>query len=254
VRRTRVKATFDQRGKKQMVNYRFGSRNLRALSLFCLILAAAVPAAASTAYFSFSGNLTSDDGHSDFVFTILSPATVQLESWSYAGGTDPLSNVVSGGGFAPVLSLFDGAGNLLAFDAGGVVGGSAPFNCATGGRALDAVSHLCLDAYTEVTLGSAGSYQVVVTEQDNTPNGPTLADGFALDGAGNFTGGPFIDDGGNQRTSFFDFTVGPVNSAQSADVPEPAPSLLLLSALALFLGRTAWRRRLRLPNPKVIQK
>jgi hypothetical protein len=236
-----------------MVNYRFGGGKLQTLSLFCLVLTAAAPAAASTAVFSFSGNLTGDDDHSNFVFTILAPATVQLESWSYAGGTDPLSNFVPGGGFAPVLSLFDGAGNLLAFDAGGVVGGSAPFSCATGGRALDATSHLCLDAYSQVTLSSAGTYQVIVTEQDNTPNGPTLADGFALDGAGNFTGGPFIDDGGNQRTSFYDFTIGSVDSAEAADVPEPAPSLLILSALALFLGRTAWGRRLRLPNLKVIQ-
>jgi hypothetical protein len=239
-----------------MVNNRFGSRNLRALSLFCSILGAAAPAAASTAYFSFNGNLTSDDGQSDFVFTILSPATVQLESWSYAGGTDPLSNLVSGGGFAPVLSLFDDAGNLLAFDAGGVVGGSAPFSCATGGRALDAVSNLCLDAYTQVTLDAAGSYQVVVTEQDNTPNGPTLADGFAMDGAGNFTGGPFIDEGGNQRTSFFDFTVGQVDSAQSMGAPEPATALLLATALALFLVGQAVSACQPNPNkdPKVIQK
>ena len=237
-----------------MINYRFGGRSLRTLSLCSLILAAAAPAAASTAYFTFSGNLASDDGSSDFIFSILSPATVRLESWSYAGGTDPLSNVVPGGGFAPVLSLFDGAGNLLAFDSGGVVGGVAPFNCATGGRALDAVSHLCLDAYTQVTLGSAGSYQVVVTEQDNTPNGPTLADGFALDGAGNFTGGPFIDDGGNQRTSSFDFTVGLVNSAQSADVPEPSPALLLAIALALFLVGQALSPANPIGDPKVIQK
>jgi hypothetical protein len=105
-----------------------------------------------------------------------------------------------------------------------------------------------------VTLGSAGSYQVVVTEQDNTPNGPTLADGFALDGAGNFTGGPFIDDGGNQRTSFFDFTVGQVNSAQSADVPEPSPALLLAIALALFLVGQALSPANPIGDPKVIQK
>jgi hypothetical protein len=206
---------------------------MRSFGILALILAAAAQAPADPMYFSFSGNFIQDDNQADFVFTIASPATVNLESWSYAGGVDPLGNTVPGGGFAPVLSLFDSAGDLLAYDAGGVVGGVPPYNCATGGRALDPVSGLCLDAYVQAALGSAGNYFVVVTEQENTPNGPTLADGFALDGTGNFTGGPFIDPGGYPRSSYFDFTIGPVDAAAPAPVPEPASGLLLAALLGL---------------------
>ena len=215
----------------------------RLFVFVCLILAAAAPALAGPMYFNFSGTFVQDDNRSDFVFNILSPAVVTLQSWSYAGGTDPLSNIVPGGGFGPVLSLFDSAGNLLAFDNGGTVGGIAPKDCASGGRLQDAVSGLCLDAFEQVALGAAGSYRLVITEQDNIPAGLTLADGFALNGTGNFTGGPFIDAGGNQLTSNFYFTVGLVDDARPAPVPEPAPVLLLASVLALFFCRGPMQMR-----------
>ncbi|MEO8594948.1 MAG: DVUA0089 family protein [Candidatus Solibacter sp.] len=209
----------------------------RLVFAVALLSAPSAPALAGPLYVHFSGNFTQDDDRADFLFTIASPATVELRSWSYAGGPDLQANPVPRGGFAPVLSLFDGAGNLLAYDNGGSVGGTAPRDCSTGARAQDVVSDLCLDAYTQAALGSAGSYRVVVTEQDNLPNGPTLADGFALSGAGDFTGGPFIDAGGNPRSAYFYFTIGPVDAAQAASAPEPAPLWLLASGLGLVLQR-----------------
>ena len=121
------------------------------------------------AVFSFSGNFASDDDKASFNFVISAPGTVTLQSWSYTGGVDPLSNVIPGGGFGPVLSLFDSLGNLLGFDRGGVVGEIPPNDCGTGGRSVDIVSGQCLDAYLQSPLGSAGTYTVVITKQDNTP-------------------------------------------------------------------------------------
>jgi hypothetical protein len=191
------------------------------------------------AFFSFSGNFTSDDDKAFFTFAISAPGTVSLQSWSYGGGVDPLSNVIAGGGFGPVLSLFDSGGNLLGFDRGGVVGGVPPNDCGAGGRSVDVVSGQCLDAYLQTPLGLSGTYTVVISEQDNTPNGPNLTDGFALDGTGNFTGGPFIDAGGFQRTSSYHFTVGPVENAVTV-IPEPATGLLALAAIGIG---TALRKR-----------
>jgi hypothetical protein len=182
----------------------------------------------------FSGNFSQDDNELFYNFTILTSTSVNLQTWSYAGGTDPLGNVVPAGGFAPVLSLFDSGGNFLGSDAGG----SAPGGCTP--RNIDSASGLCLDAYLLEPLLNAGTYTVVLTEQDNTPAGRTLADGFTQTGQGNFTGpeflgvpGSFIDQGLNQRNSSFEFTIGPVNTAVAA-VPEPSSWLLLLSGLLVM--------------------
>jgi len=218
-------------------------RNRVGLRILCLIaFLGAVTPGFSASFFSFSGNFTQDDEHAVFTFTLGAPGTVALQSWSYAGGVDPLANIVSAGGFGPVLSLFDSGGDLINFDRGGTVGGLPPNDCGTGGRGVDVVSGQCLDAYLQISLGFAGVYTVVLTEQDNTPNGPTLADGFALDGTGNFTGGPFIDAGGFQRNSFYHFTVGPVDSAQPEGIPEPGTAALALGAL--ILGGVTARKRL----------
>jgi hypothetical protein len=56
--------------------------NRRTLSLFSLILAAAAPVVAEPVYFTFPGHFTQDSDRADFVFTILSLATVELESLS----------------------------------------------------------------------------------------------------------------------------------------------------------------------------
>ena len=80
---------------------------------------------------------------------------------------------------APVVSLFDSSGNLIVFDAGGFALG------ACGPRAVDPVAGYCLDAYINGFF-PAGTYTAILTEWDNTPNGPTLADGFVEQGTGKF--------------------------------------------------------------------
>jgi len=210
-----------------------------ALRASCLaVLLGSVTLSWSATILSYSGDFTQDDDQRLVNFTILAPATVTLQSWSYGGGVDPLANVISAGGFGPVLSIFDSTGNLVGFDRGGTVGGLPPNDCGTGGRTVDAVSGFCLDAYLEIPLASVGEYTVVLTQQDNTPNGPTLADGFAFDGAGNFTGG-FIDAGGFQRNSSYYFTI---SLPDSTVVPEPATGFLTLAALCLGAAANVRKR------------
>jgi hypothetical protein len=211
---------------------------MRIAKVVFVLAILSLPAFSAT-IFAFSGNFTQDDYEAQYSFTILTSVSVNLQTWSYAGGTDPLSNVIPSGGFAPVLSLFDAGGNLLGYDAGG----SAPSGC--GPRAIDS-DGFCLDAYLLEPLLNAGTYFVTLTEQDNTPNGPTLADGFARDGQGNFTGpeflgvpGSFIDQGLNQRDSAYEFTIGPVNTAFV--VPEPSGTLMLVPGL-LWLWRVKRRK------------
>jgi hypothetical protein len=161
---------------------------------------------------SLSGTFDSDDIEQAFNFT-LTGAPALIETTSYAKG-----------GFDPVLSVFGAAGNLLAMNDNGT--------CSQ--VAVDPATGACLDSYLPLHL-PAGSYLLVLTEYDNLPNGPFLADGFSEAGNGNFTGNlfgspgeSFIDFTGSQRTDEWalDFTGG-------SDVSEvPEPGLLPL----VFLG------------------
>jgi len=181
---------------------------------------------------STTGTFAVDDAEQSFNFTLASAATVTMRTWSFGGGTNANGSVITTGGFAPVLSLFNASGSqpLLAFD----TGGTAPLAC--GPRNIDPVTGFCLDAYLNDFL-SAGSYILVLTQFDNTPNGPNLSDGFFEQGNGNFTGGPFFLNAGTgfQRTG--DWAV------DITTAPEPSTAALLIPILTLFVIAHAVRTR-----------
>jgi hypothetical protein len=179
---------------------------------FCLLFAlSAGPSARSTVLtgvaideqhaveLSYTGTLDYDSQTMYVHFALGSPTTATFRTWSFAGG-DSFYGVVNPGGFSPVLSLFDSVdGGLIAMDRGGTVP-----NC--GARNIDPVSGFCLDSYINMAL-PAGWYELVLTEDDNTPNG-NLGTGFLREDAWNFTGPEFGVDGGSlilfdrsQRTS-----------------------------------------------------
>jgi hypothetical protein len=169
-----------------------------------------------------AGRFTQDDDIFSITFSLTAPSDITFRTWSFAGGIDSAGQRVTPGGFAPVISVFDSSGNLLTFDAGGV----APSGC--GLRNVDPVTGFCLDAYINLIL-NAGTYTAVLTQWDSTPNGPTLADGFVEQGAGNFTGGPFLLNAGPsfQRTGNWDLDI----SSPNVETPEPQPTELLIAGL-----------------------
>jgi hypothetical protein len=198
-------------------------------ALFCHLYAA------SAATISFTGSFTADDNIQLFNFSISSPGTVTIQSWGFAGGTNGAGQVIPAGGFATDLSLFDASGNLITSDFGGTAPGCAPRN-------IDPITTFCLDAYINTFLAD-GQYIVALTEDNNLPFGPTLADGFLQQGQGNFTGpavgqqdGSFLLITGDQRTNQWAVDIGSVDSAQiPSTVPEPSrtvPVILLLLSLA----------------------
>ena len=189
---------------------------------------------------SYTGAFSQDDQMFQVDFSLASASAITVRTFSFAGGTDAAGQSISAGGFAPVVSLFDSAGNLLVFDDGGV----ALDGC--GPRAIDAATAFCLDADIEGIL-PAGTYTAVLTEWDNTPNGPTFSDGFVEQGQGNFTGGPFLLNAGPgfQRTGNWELDVPGITA------PEPSPTLCLGILLCLF---AAWitRKPKRLPRAAVV--
>ena len=186
---------------------------------------------------SFSGTFTQDDNVQLFSFTVANPASVTLRTWSFAGGVNAAGEIVPGGGFAPVLSLFDPSGNWLVTDRDGGTADCGP-------RATDSASHFCWDAYLNSNL-SPGVYTLALTQDDNTPAGSTLADGFLESGNGNFTGSLFLGPGGaglsfilidgEQRTAQWAVDILQVDAA--AETPEPASLLLAMAGLAFVVGR-----------------
>jgi hypothetical protein len=187
-----------------------------------------------------TGSFLQDDNQKEFDFTLNTPATVIVQTWSFAGGTNANGQVIPAGGFAPVLTLFlDPTGFLPpAVD----TGGTAPSGC--GPRIIDPVSGFCLDGYLNENLGP-GSCALLLTEYDNLPLGNTPADGFSEAGNGNFTGGPFLLNAGPgyQRTGNWavDVIIAPASSA-----PEPATGgLMWLSATVLAAARLLRKRQAR---------
>ena len=182
---------------------------------------------------SFAGTFTSDDNLRIFNFSVTAPGTVSIETFSYAGGTDPVRGAVAPGGFDPVFGLFTASGALVA------VGDD-------GATRLDPVTGAAFDAFVSMTL-TAGNYFIALAEYDNYPIGPTFASGFTRTGTGNFTStfgcsvGRFCDVNGFSRTGNFDVAISGTAVA-AAPVPEPSTFALMSVALA---GVAGWARRRR---------
>lgn len=201
--------------------------------------------------FSFTGNLSQDDDVQLFNFTVGTSSNVILRTWSYAGGTNAAGQAIPEGGFDPILALFDSNGNYIdQNDDGGC-----------GVVAADSVTGNCWDTYLEVPSVQPGNYTVSVMLYPNFANGPTLSDGFAMQGQGNFTGshcgvpgGSFLDYAGGcvQRTSFWAFDI---LGAEAAGIPSgppgppptgvPEPSELAFMMIGLLAVAFLSRRRRR---------
>ena len=209
----------------------------------------ALDGAALAADFSLSGTFTQDDDLQLFDFSVGTESTVTFLTYSYAGGTQIDGTVIPAGGFDPVFSLFDAAGNLIFQnddDTSGVV-------------ADDPTTGQAYDSLLEVNL-AAGDYTLVLAQYGNFTNGPNLVDGFSQTGNGDFTGDfpactpgdTFCDYTGDSRTNKWAFDAlgiqplsepdeGPVTKpSEPTQVPEPSTTAVF--ALA-GLGAVVWRRR-----------
>jgi hypothetical protein len=210
-----------------------------APALFCLCVSAGVAGAAT---FSFAGTFTHDDQLTVFLFTAPS-ASVTVRTWSYAGGTDAAGLPVVAGGFDPILSVFDATGGLTA--------GSLLLGANNDGVGVAADLGNAFDSLLVIPgLSAGGTYAVVLSQNDNSANGPVFGSGFARDGQGNFTpnafgclGTSFCDVAANQRNGNWEVDILGVGSASiqgAATTPEPTSILLSAAGIA---GLALRRRR-----------
>jgi hypothetical protein len=193
---------------------------------------------ATAGIISSTGTFTSDDQVFQLNFTLSSAGDVTIQSFGYGGGTNGAGTVIPQGGFATDLAVFSATGSQLLIDQDSYGG-----NPVCGERAVNSDTGLCLDGYLYLPSLGAGSYILTLTEQGNPANGPALADGFAQDGGGNFTGGPFLDPFQNQMNGTWAVDVSSTGiGGSTSTAPEPATAFLTL-LLVPGLAIAAKRRR-----------
>jgi hypothetical protein len=187
---------------------------------------------------SLGGFFSRDDEVRAFEFTIATDSLVTIETVSYGGGdlvgfgfADP------GGGFDPIISLFDSAGLFLDEDDDDDDG--------LGSTNADVVTGEAFDAFLQPVL-AAGTYTLVITQFDNFflgVVGDHISAGFEFVGDPFFTSifgcgaGQFCDVSApsDSRVNRFSFNLSAVS------VPEPT-ALALLGFGLLGVGM-AYRRR-----------
>jgi hypothetical protein len=207
-------------------------KRIQSIAALALIVSCVAVAPAGAGVVSNTGAFATDDEQRSFLFTVVIPGVVTMQSWGYGGGVNGAGTTIPSGGFATNLTLFDAAApqNKIAED---TLGGTPPSDCAP--RNIDSDTGQCLDAYLSVAL-TPGSYILVLTQQGNPSAGPTLSDGFLAAGSGDFTGGPFLDPFSNPRTGDFAVDI----SSDALQTPEPGAAGLVLPAVVLGLF---WRRK-----------
>jgi MYXO-CTERM domain-containing protein len=180
---------------------------------------------ALTSPITISGTLATQDQVIEDMFTLGLQSSLTIFTTSYGGGTNVSGTTTGPGGFEPMISLYNGAGNFI-------IGEEVTSPIAH----ADPSTKLALDAYLFDPSLAPGTYIAVLTDWLNQqpPTATNLSDGFVDLGAG---GSTFVDEQLNARNANYtlNFSAAPVSS-----VPEPASAWLVLVAL---LGVAVIQRR-----------
>jgi len=131
--------------------------------------------------FDFSGTFENDNDVVLFDFTLGEDSAITIFSSSWGDDNPATDGYIAGGGFDPILAIWDNTGVIEqeqddGFNAGSTLSNGVPY------------THGDWDSFFNVFL-TAGDYTASITQYDNFRAGDSLSDGFRHDGNPNFTFG-----------------------------------------------------------------
>jgi len=219
------------------------------LSLFSFM---AATARADTV--SYTGSLLSpeDSTSGQIVITVPVAGTVDLQTWSFGGGTNAAGTLIPAGGFDPFVGVFQGTGDSALFINGtsDVLGGFA--GCPPAGE-VNIGGLVCGDITMDLSL-AAGTYTVLLTDGNYIPNAVFETAGVLGDGFTDFTGGVFqtcnvVGSTTTCATDTANWALDITTPSGVAAVPEPG-ALPVSATVFLALAAAYWLRRRTLASAK----
>jgi hypothetical protein len=245
---------------------------VRVIPLLLAILLLGPACYAGTVSLSSTGTLGTPEDVYEQVFTLSAAANLEIQTWSFGGGTNAAGAAIPAGGFDPLVALFSGpvesasiylvAGNPAAdADTFATYTGNCP-PAGTVAIGTGAGSVVCGDDALTVTGVPAGTYTLLLSDANyipyavnpGPPDSSLLSDGFADLTAGVFQTCNTTSDGtttcitptSDYAVDIVDLTgadlgTGTGSGTGSGAVPEPAVGALTLIGLAAL---RMFRRRI----------
>ena len=234
---------------------RVGRTSVFLLSVVCLLTATAKGGPISS--LSYTGTLASPESVFETTFTLTASDTITFQTWGFGGGTNAAGQVISAGGFDPLIALFngpvptatiyvDGSGNPLA-DADNLLNPPWSFvgNCPPAGTVAIGVNSDCGDDFMQVAL-SAGTYTLLLSDANYIPDA-VYDNGALSEGFTDLTAGQIqtCDAGDNTCISpNGNYAVDIVSTkADLTPTPEPRGLSPLCVSLAALVGLKQLRKR-----------
>jgi hypothetical protein len=203
---------------------------------------------------SYTGSLLSpeDSTSGQIVITVPVAGTVDLQTWSFGGGTNAAGASIPAGGFDPFVGVFQGTGDSALFINGtsDVLGGFA--GCPPAGE-VNIGGLVCGDIKMDLSL-AAGTYTVLLTDGNYIPNAVFETAGMLGDPFTDLTGGAFqtcnlVGSTTTCATDTANWAIDITTPSGVAAVPEPG-ALPVSAIVFLALAAAYWRRRRILASAK----
>jgi hypothetical protein len=227
-----------------MITRRYAALKLSALAALAMFLVANVPPtlADSSSTQSYTGTLANSDSVFQTTVKVGAGDDVVLQSFGFGGGTNARGTVISAGGTAPEVAVFDMTGGILTDGMGNPYGtsialGNYPtfMGCSLAQAAAPVIGGApqCGDVAMSLDDLAAGTYTIVLSDSLYIANA-IFDNGNLSEGFTDLTGGQFCNleiNGVACPNTSGNYALDVTTVTPSVATPEPATFVLLGSGL-----------------------